>query len=308
MSSLSSTAAPWFPKGRIFSKLITCRCGRQVPDGTIPENCAHCKIIKANADAYDQLYTNMTVSHTVDTSKDVTNVHAVPAVVDTVPVVVDTVPVVVDIVPVVVDIVPNPTNFATIIKCATRGCHETIYTRYQTSSYCFSCDMNQPLINMLTTHFRQINQNYVLRVDVCGVVETCNGNSCLTPEGDPDTNYFEDTVYLPLFQLAKDDLDKINCKSVCDEHYKSRAINFYLTFLSYHNIDNSLICCKSFIRQPKVQFISVVPMNDKLKMSRLYDMALRDHSVTLDMEEVSDFLNDANTDTDTDTDSHTDDY
>ena len=322
MSSFSRTAAPWFPKGSLFSKFITCRCGRQVPDGTIPENCPHCKIIKANADAYDQLRANMTVtelitkanadaydqlcasmtvSQTVDTSLDVTNVHVVPTAVDIVPAVVD-------IVPVVIDIVVNPTNFATIVKCATQGCHETIFTRYQTSSYCYDCERNQPLINMLTAHFGKINQNYMIRVDVSGVVNTCTGHSCLTPEGDPEINDFESTVYLPAFQSALDDFDKIKFTCVTREHYKSQAIKFYLSFLSYHNIDNSLICCGQFVKKPTVDFIFVVPMDKKLKMSRFYDMALRDHSVNLDMVDVSDFLNNADTYTETDTDSDTDDY
>ena len=314
MSSFSRTADPWFPKGSLFSKFIICRCGRQVPDNTVPENCTHCKIIKTKTDAYDQLCIGMTGTHTVVTSKDVNIVHVVQKTVDIVPAVTDVVQKTVDIVPAVTDVVPTvpeivktPANFVTIVKCATQGCRKTVNIKYNTSSYCCSCEENQPLIKMLTMHFGQINQNYIFKIVVCGTVYTCV-DSCMTPEGNsPTTNYFEYTLYLPALQSALDDSNKINCESVCDEHYKSRAINFYLSFLSYHYINDSLICmCRSFKKQPKVKFFSAVPMNDKYKMSRFYGMALRARYQKVDMRDVSNFLNAADTDTDTDTDTDRD--
>ena len=292
MSYLSATATPWFPTGSLFTQLITCRCGHRVNSIITPDNCTYCNIIKTNAAAYDHLHTNMTVFHTVDTSKDVNIVHVVPKVVDVVPKVVDAVPK-------VVDPVLNTRIFETIVKCTAQGCHETI-SNHQPSLCCSQCDRDQPLNNLLTMHFGKINQSYIFEIVVRISVFTCI-TSCTTPQCDPEINTFEHKVYLPALQSALDDSQKINCSRVNDKHRVSRAINFYLSFLSYYSIDSPLIChCMDFISKPEVINFFAVPVCDDYNMSRIYDMARPIYDDPVDMDKVSNFLNTADTDTDTD--------
>ena len=241
----------------------------------------------------------MTVLHTVDISKDVNIVHVVPKVVDVVP-------------KVVADIVPNTRNFETIIKCPSQGCHETfrdhppslscgydLCVENQPSLYCNKCVRDQPLNNLLTMHFGKINQSCVFEIVLRVTVNTCI-TSCTTPQCDPEINTFEHKVYLPASQSALDDFQKINCSRVNDEHRASRAINFYVSFLSYYHIDNDLICnCMDFIRKPEVINFSAVPMCDDYNMSRFYDMTRPIYYNPVDMDKVSDFLNTTDTGTHT---------
>ena len=130
---------------------------------------------------------------------------------------------------------------------------------------------------MLTDSYGKINTNYVFKIKLSGAVYG-NDYQYVPIDSFKVNNLEHEYVYLPVLQDALDEFNKIK-KNLSDECDPNIVINQYnCTFITRIHpalnfyFDNLIYWNTPLLTNYSIDEISVIPADDKIKMSRFYEL------------------------------------